>query len=187
MEYWNILFLVFTIILQLLHPRLGHWSLSALTLLHLSSPRLEIPLGFCNQWLEGTGNVSQLQPPPGSVWVWHKLSDSPDFYFLRNRDKTVSKLFPHLCSELRSPQTTQKLLPLQLLPTGITEKHLLKLLPQRLFPAEALVPLNIYSTIKLRLLFQLSTVHPGSLHPKEGGGVGAEHMEDPDASHCETS
>lgn len=99
----------------------------------------------------------------------------------------MAKLLPHLCSELRSPQTTQKLLPLQLLSTGIMENLLLKLLPQRLFPAEVLVPLNIYSTIKLCLLFQFSTVHPGSLCPREGAGVGAAHMEDTDTSHCETS
>lgn len=99
----------------------------------------------------------------------------------------MARLFPHLCFELRSPWTTQKLFPLQLVPTGTTQKPLLKLLPQRLFPAVVLVPLNIYSTIKFCLLFQLSTVHSGSLHPKEGGGVGAELMEDPDTSHYETS
>lgn len=94
----------------------------------------------------------------------------------------MAKLFSYLCFELRSPQTTQKL-PLQLLPTGIMEKPLLKLLPQRLCPADTL---NINPTAELFLLFQLSTVHPSSLHPKEGGGLGAEHMEDPDTSHYET-
>lgn len=56
-------------------------------------------------------------------------------------------------------------------------KKLLKLLPQRLFPTKALVPLNIYSTIKLCLLFQLSTVYSSSLHHKEKGGVGSKTYE----------
>lgn len=55
--------------------------------------------------------------------------------------------------------------------------NLLKLLPQRLFPTKALVPLNIYSTIKLCLLFQLSTVYSSSLHHKEKGGVGSKTYE----------
>lgn len=59
MEHWNIIFSLHH------HPpaaasQTGHWSLSTLTLLHLSSLaslRLEFPLVFCSQWLEGTGNV----------------------------------------------------------------------------------------------------------------------------------
>lgn len=85
--------------------------------------------------------------------------------------------FTLLWFELRSPQIEQRLFPLHILPSGTMQKTLLKLLPQRLFPAEVLVPLNIYSTIKLCLLFQLSTMHPSSLHHKQKGGVGSKTHE----------
>ena len=57
------------------------------------------------------------------------------------------------------------------------KKTLLELLPQRPFPAKALLPLNIYSTIKLCLLFQLSTMYPSSLYHQEKGRAGSKTNE----------
>lgn len=63
------------------------------------------------------------------------------------------------------------------LPVEPCKKTLLELLPQRPFPAKALLPLNIYSTIKLCLLFQLSTMYPSSLYHQEKGRAGSKTNE----------
>lgn len=91
------------------------------------------------------------------------------------RWRPSSLLLSALSSGLPNPNKGSSLY--TFLPVEPCKKTLLELLPQRLFPAKALLPLNIYSTIKLCLLFQLSTTYSSSLYQQEKGRAGSKTNE----------